>query len=216
MDLIVSTVYSGKEFNLLYQKPLYKVTNQKEIHYKLEYKDGLNCDTMVFNPTALCSSGGLYITGFELLPKYFKYGVYLRDITIPDDALVYVEPYSFKCNKIILGSRRLIRELEWWNDINFCKRALNLDGELIRYVPKTLKSVDIYKEALTNTGFVLEFIDKEDITEELCEIAVKQASSALQYVPIELQTPKIISIALEKDDYAKKYIKVNTFLSISQ
>lgn len=207
MNLSIGTVYTGKEFNLLYQEPLYKITNNKEIHYNLVYSDGLVCDILEFNPTSLCSSGGLYISNFDLLPKYFKYGIYLRDIIIPDDALVYVEPYSFKCNKIILKNRRLIKELDWWNYIDFCKKALKIDGELIRYVPNHLKTVEIYKEALENTGFALEYIAREELTEELCEIAVRQASPALNYVPKELQTKKIISIALEKDDYAKKYIK---------
>lgn len=49
---------SGEEFNKLYKnKKLYKLTNELELHNGFQYYDGLNCDTVDFNPNSTCSAG---------------------------------------------------------------------------------------------------------------------------------------------------------------
>jgi len=46
--------------NYFIKKNFYKITNEKEYHYNFQYKDGLNEDTIKFNPSGECNIGGLY------------------------------------------------------------------------------------------------------------------------------------------------------------
>lgn len=47
---------------------------------------------------------------------------YVREVDLPDDALVYVEKYGckYRANKIILGKRVLIADFPLWKDPVFC------------------------------------------------------------------------------------------------
>ena len=40
----------------------YKITNKEENHNGFQYKDGLNIDTIEFDPNGSCRPGGLYYT----------------------------------------------------------------------------------------------------------------------------------------------------------
>ena len=52
---------TGSQFNELYKDQKFvKLTNENECHNNFQYKDGLNVDTIKFNPTGLCQPGGLY------------------------------------------------------------------------------------------------------------------------------------------------------------
>ena len=56
-------VYTGKEFNELNKitNNIYiKLTSKDGIHNGYQFKEGLNEDTMQFNPTGNCTSGGIY------------------------------------------------------------------------------------------------------------------------------------------------------------
>ena len=58
-----NTVLTGEEFNKFYCDTFfYKLTNETEKHHNFQYQDGLNVDTVEFNPVGKCSAGGLYFT----------------------------------------------------------------------------------------------------------------------------------------------------------
>src|SRR5579872_4720412 len=106
-DMYLFKVLTGKEFNTLFPNVEFvKLTNAKEKHNDFEFKDGLNTDTIVFNPNESCMPGGLYFTLKELAYRWIRYSTkfmkYMRKVTIPDDASVYIEDEKFKADKFIL------------------------------------------------------------------------------------------------------------------
>lgn len=115
LDLAVGRVYSGRVFNERCTLPLYKLTNALERHYGMQYVDGLNVDTVPFSPSGTCMKGGMYFCTERNMHEFFRslkeIVVYRRRVTIPDDALVYVESRTFKTDKFILGPREALHVL---------------------------------------------------------------------------------------------------------
>lgn len=102
---------SGKEFNeAMKGRNLLKLTIPGEKHYGFQYKDGINHEPKFVNHT---SSAGLHFTEearLELWRTYHFNGQlmvpkYIRKVTIPDDARVYVDMYYYKTDTFILGPR---------------------------------------------------------------------------------------------------------------
>ncbi len=51
------TCISGKEFNEIHAgKTFWKLTSQDEIHNDFRFSDGLNIDTIPFNPSKSCQA----------------------------------------------------------------------------------------------------------------------------------------------------------------
>ena len=96
----------GKLFNELNGgKKLYKILNHNLRHYDFQYREGLNKDTIMFNPSYECQRGGLYFCEEKFIIDYINYGIKIATVEILDDARVYVENRKFKANKIILSTR---------------------------------------------------------------------------------------------------------------
>ena len=89
----------------------YKITNEEERHNGMQYQDGLNVDVVKFKPHGSCLSGGIYYSREDIL-AFLWCGVWLREVTIPEDARTYEDPDSdakkWKSDKVILGPRRKI------------------------------------------------------------------------------------------------------------
>lgn len=88
----------------------YKVTNETECHYGFQYKTGLNVDTVPFADTGSCVPGGLYFTTRKFIPRFFEFGCYLREVTLPEDDSDFRmvedpigDPEKWRANKIVLG-----------------------------------------------------------------------------------------------------------------
>ncbi len=90
--------------------PFFKVTNEKECHYGVQYKTGLVTDHLSFESTGSCTPGGLYFATKEHIPKFYYRGVWIRQVMLPTG----IE--GFKCvrdstgdkwraNMLILGER---------------------------------------------------------------------------------------------------------------
>ena len=88
----------------------YKILNEEECHYGLQYKTGLNIDPIEFNPSGDCQPGGIYFAKENIL-AFLHVGHWIRKVTIPEDAQIYEnpgEPKKWKADKIILGEREEI------------------------------------------------------------------------------------------------------------
>lgn len=109
----IHKVYTGKEFNeiaIRYGMKFYKFTNHNEIHHGFQIRDGLNVDTIEFNPRGECQAGGLYFTDKEHALCWKRGNTFFREVTIPDDAQVYIEKLKYKTDKFILGPRMKISQ----------------------------------------------------------------------------------------------------------
>jgi len=119
-----------------YTKTYYKVTNADEIHFGYHYKDGLNILIEKFNdnPKASCVSGGFYFTDYDHLPEFLEIGVWIREVTIPTDAKVVLDPdgNKWRCDKIIFGNKYHIKNDfdKWFNPDKF---NWNYSGYLAKY-----------------------------------------------------------------------------------
>src|SRR5579871_2934235 len=99
--------YSGTEFNRKYAgKTFVKLTNERENHNGFQFRDGLNVDSLQFNPHGECRPGGIYFCLETELPRWLHYNektmVYCREVTIPNHAKVYDEGDKFKADRLIL------------------------------------------------------------------------------------------------------------------
>ena len=104
-----------------FSKVYYKVTNEQECHNGYQYKDGLNILEEEFNdnPKASSGLGGFYFTNYKHLPGFFWMGTWIREVTIPTDAMVVKDPEGdeWRTNKIILGNRYHINnDFDKWFD----------------------------------------------------------------------------------------------------
>lgn len=125
-----SNLMSGKQFNAMYSDSKFvKLTNETELHHGFQFKDGLNIDTIPFNPNGECQPGGIYFCCERYVPSWIEYnpliGVmcWIRDVIIPDDAAVYIEYSKAKADRIILGPRKYI-----WTDKQLC-------SQIVKYNP---------------------------------------------------------------------------------
>src|SRR5579872_2844850 len=111
VESLIGEEIAGSEFNELFSNQTFiKLTNETENHNGFQFVDGLNIDTIDFNPNGQCQSGGIYFTHSTLMHKWIGYAPdnimrYIRKVIIPDDARIYIEKYKFKADKIILCQR---------------------------------------------------------------------------------------------------------------
>jgi hypothetical protein len=111
------TVISPKEFREAFpNQKCYKLTNELENHNGFQYKTGLNIDINEFNPSGECNKGGLYFFRADQLVYYKSFTTYIkwiREVTFPEDAKIYVEFNGFKADKFILGEREEFSETKY-------------------------------------------------------------------------------------------------------
>jgi len=198
---LIGKILSGKEFNEIYKDTVFvKLTNCCEEHNGFMFRTGLNVDTVEFNPIGECSAGGIYFTEEKYIYMWTdccgnKSVQWIRVVTIPDDARVYVEKQKFKADKMILSERSYI----WCNEkyyINIikhnyayfkfvenpsnemCKMVLQIDGMYLQYIKK--QTPELCSIAILNSWKALKYVNEQ--TPELCLLAVSQYCQAIEYV----------------------------------
>ena len=177
------SVLTGSDFKATYQNTkFYKLTNKLESHNGFHYVDGLNIDTQKFNPFGLCSSGGLYFTELNKIGMWIFYGdqtmIYIREVEILDDSLVYVEENKFKADKFNLHPKVLLKDFEQLNNLEFCSLAVQQNANLLQFVKD--QTDEMCKFAVQKHAYALQHV--KDQTEEICKFAVQQNGHALLYV----------------------------------
>jgi len=92
----------------------FKITNQEECHHGYQYQTGLNILNKPFEPEGSCVEGGLYFTTLEYLDQFYDFGVWLREVRIPENAKMVKDPEGCKwrADKIILGERYSLYDVE--------------------------------------------------------------------------------------------------------
>ena len=89
------------------KKTYCKITNLDERHNEFQYYTGLNILDKPFQIEGSCVPGGLYFTDLYNVHNFYKYGVWLRIVEIPDDSQVVQDPdtsegIKWRSDKIIL------------------------------------------------------------------------------------------------------------------
>ena len=162
----------------------FKILNTKMNHHGFQYKEGLNIDTVPFNPKGDCEPGGLYFTDEEHIIDYLSFGTLIANVEIPFDAQIYKNGTSWKADKIIISNIRPITEFE-----------LSLSpSELIKYIGQY--------------DFMLQFVKEKDQTPELCLLSVMQNGYNIKFV--KKQTPELCFTAINQNGFAIKYVREQT------
>lgn len=126
----------------------FKVTNDKEIHNGYVYKDGLNILDKPFQEIGSCVEGGLYFTTAKHIHKFYSYGIYLREITLPEtdpDFKMVKDGNKWRANKIILGAKHSLLDPE-----TYIKFGLRIDLDYILSkspITINLNQLNLWKEA---------------------------------------------------------------------
>jgi hypothetical protein len=93
-----------------------KITNKEEKHHGLQYRDGLVEDIVPFLKLGSCVPGGIYFTAVEYICRFLGYGVWVREVIIPEGAKIVGDPEGdkWRADKVVLSSRRDLGEVETW------------------------------------------------------------------------------------------------------
>ena len=107
--------------------------------------------------------------------------------------MVYVEDNKFKTNKFTLKERILLEDFPSWNNLEFCKLAVQQNGYALKYVNG--QTEEICKLAVQQKGYALCYVKER--TDEICKLAVQQNGLALHYV--KEQTEEICKLAVQQN-----------------
>lgn len=104
-------------------KVYFKITNQEEKHYGLQYKNGIIEDILPFNnnPRATCCEGGIYFSDEKNIIKFFTYGPWIRQVEIPEGAQWIQDPSGnkWRASKLFFHPRKKLwsyKTLQWLFD----------------------------------------------------------------------------------------------------
>lgn len=116
------TVLSGKEFKLLFGNGniFVRWMNKDMKHYNFQYVEGLNVDTVPFNPSGNCEGGGLYFTTIDHIKDHMSPQRHIRLVEIPDDSQVYHirGDNKWKADKIIIKEQLTDQFMKLFNLLN--------------------------------------------------------------------------------------------------
>ena len=206
---MLHVVLSGKDFKREYKGHQFvKLTNGDEYHNGYQFQTGLNVDSIPFAPQGSCQAGGIYFCLLQNMSMWLDYArspmVYVRWVTIPDDALIWVEKNKFKADMVILSERQKIGDLKEWEDAEYCLEAVRWNDTSLQYVLE--QTPEICLEAVGQNTYALQYVNKQ--TAELCLEAVRRNGLALQYV--KEQTPELCLEAVKKNGYALEFVREQT------
>ena len=190
---------SGEDFNQLFADiEFVKMTNSEEKHKTIQYGDGLNIDTEEFKPSMYIDKGGMYFTTKKYAHIWLYYGdqlmSYMRKVTIPNDARIFIKDYAtIKTDKFILDRRIEIDE-----DIykKFVHKAQTYYIKPVLEILKTenkLKNLTFLRDKTewlklidrlgSLCGGLLVYIPEEIVDNDICIKAIKNDEHEILYIP---------------------------------
>jgi hypothetical protein len=120
-------------------------------HHGFEYKLGWNIDTLPFNPSGLCSYGGLYFTDLCHLHEYVTYGDIIATVHLLPTEKVYTEYHKYKAHLIFISKMELINDF-----MNRQSYNVQFDSIIIRkdlFYTITNKSPKLYTNLLKHLKY---------------------------------------------------------------
>lgn len=125
LNRYIYTSFTGSDFNKMFRNCVFvKLTNTHEHHEDFIFNDGLNIDHTFSESPCQC---GLYFFEIHDIDKWRHYRsniTYIRMVSIPNDAIVFIENNKIKANKIILGHRIKIQDMLLHVDACQCHKKL--------------------------------------------------------------------------------------------
>ncbi len=186
-----------------------KLTNYKERHGSMTYKDGLNKDCKFGGWSDNSIHWGIYFTNYENIYQWITYTeevmYWYREVTIPDDAKVRIAgDNSYNVNKIILGERKCI-----WKNGNLCLSIIKKNPSVIKYVIPQNNYNELCLSAIKLQPCYFVYIDKDILNQEtrekIFQIMVEYDGVFIHL--IENPTTQLQLTAIKNNILAINYIK---------
>ena len=225
-DKNLHKVFSKKDF---FEKfPDYepfKVMKSSMIHNDYKYNFGLN-KIVNYNPNGECSEGGFYLCDKSEIHNYAHYGENIASVSLPDNALIYLEKSKIKVSELYLD--KIIDMKTFFNNCSNQEQLLYVKDKqfILRYIDNQTDEICelaiqqhyyalhyiknqtslLSKIAVQQNGLALRYVKEQ--TEEICKFAVQRNGLALQYV--KEQTEEICKLAVQQNGLALKYVQNQT------
>lgn len=229
MKAYIGKELSGEMFNKIsIGINFVKLTNEMECHNNFQFEDGLNIDTIDFDPSGECKAGGIYFIDKTNAYLWTYYGIvsgmmkYMRDVIIPNDARIYIEENKFKADKIILKPRQNICKdiyvaaslhylsLDYlpndMRDKDICFKIAQWRPFEIKNIPPDILNKEICVNAVNHFSDALAYIPEKFIDRDMCVTAVNMYGPILQYVPESIIDKDICMLAIKRTSTALKYV----------
>jgi len=197
-------VLAKSELLEIYTDEFYRLTNEEENHFGMQYKTGINTDILPFSPTGESSPGGMYFVHISKLHMYPSHCVfvpaYVRKVSFTENSIIYVERDKFKTNEFVLGERE-----------KFSIETLScLENKVISEPEDINKDAETCRFHIMRNGINIKYVNNEFLTSELCELAVKQNPEALKYISEENQSFQMCKMVIERNKHLFCYVKNQT------
>lgn len=206
IDDLKFTMLPGSTFKELFGfMCFFKVTGDPEVE-KLEFiiQDGLN-EIQLTQKNGYVDGGIVFNQQWNLfkgLGNYTNMIKYIREVEIPDDAVVFIDHSSFRSDKLILKERKNISESDVWKDIEFCKEVLISDHRYLECIKNP--SNELLNWLISKRPIAIELIDSP--SDELVYKVLKDTPHMIRYI----KNAKIEHYlhAFEQNKYAVKHIDI--------
>jgi len=210
------TLKLGKDFKGV---RLYKILDETLIHYGFKYKLGENIDTLKFNPSGSCESGGLYFTDRDNIMRFLDYGDLIATIKLDDNESIYCEEIceedeyeyerKYKAHKIFIEKIETI--INFFSNLSSNNLQIFLKQSKMTFGRTKIKinnlCVELVKKNQLDPQLILQHIEKP--TYELCLEAVKHNGLALEYIERRAgnKTYNLYLEAVTQNGLALEYVK---------
>jgi hypothetical protein len=121
--------------------------------------------------------------------------MYIPDFPEDNKPITYEEALL----DILLSKRNVELLKASMNTYSMCKTAVDIQPNLIQYIPDEFKTYELCESAVLKWTFALEWVPMEHRTYELCKKAVLQNSQALYWVPEYNKSYELCCLALKKN-----------------
>lgn len=199
--LNVGYTYSGKDFNNKIDKSaiLIKLINRSHINKGYRFiENAINSDTNPFNLEPTQIPGGIFFTTYDnianciMATKDCEKSL-ITNVTIPDNAIVYVDNYQFKADIMFLG--KFIEIEDFYDSIDYDNADVNIINRLLKFLSLfgMLKPIKKISQNRIITNDILEYaiINKRyNVIKYLMSIGVTSESAAHTLRLMELKNNK--------------------------
>ena len=222
LEDLVGRTLTGEEFNQILKErklTLEKFFNTKELHNGYQYTNGHNVDPSPFNSSRECQKGGFYFFANRACLRtiwsiHFKIS-HKREISIPDDAQVYIEKDKCKSDKLVLGERTDLSEEEcifYFQMIDdclktqeMCIKVLEREPMYFNYVPNKYKTPEMCENVVERYPQAFQTVPIECMTQEMCETVAEINPFFLERMPDKFKTREMCKRAARKISCCQRY-----------
>jgi hypothetical protein len=193
------SILSGAEYKA-------RFPNTTFYHLGTEYDTHIVTTGLNVIPSAAYSLDGLYVTEENKIALWIDQPMkYIRKAILPDDATVYIEKDAFKCDRLILEERILLKNCPLWTNPDFCKLSVQQNGLALQYVVN--QTDELCQLAVQQTGDALQYVLNQ--TDELCKLAIQNDRCyAIQWV--KNQTLELCTLAVQQNAFALRFANIQT------